>query len=330
MSDWKAKIAARDRRAAAGARRAEGSHPPRQGGRQGPLGRARAPVPPPGSQGTSDRAGQRGAAARRARRGDACWSTRSATATAGSGKPSSSAMYEFLDYQVQDVMSRPICVRGETTLAEAEALLEKHGWNGVPVVDEAERPVGFFTSLDLLKAFAFSEDTILPSYERILARPVSEVMSRDLVSVCPRTPLTRVLQKLVDTRSKSLPVHRRRPRRGRGRPRGRDGSAAPRGRRQASGPGVIACPRRGPRRRGDAHGNAQGHSDHRPDARDPEPGPEALLRLPAAAAARPREPRVLRLPRRVHVQGRPEERAARRLRDSTRSTRWTSTGSSAA
>ena len=115
-------------------------------------------------------------------------------------------MYEFLDYQVQDVMSRPTCVRGETTLAEAEALLEKHGWNGVPVVDAAEKLVGFVTSLDLLRAFAFSEDTILPPYDRILAKTVSEVMSRDVITVCPRTPLTRVLQKLVDSRSKSFPV----------------------------------------------------------------------------------------------------------------------------
>ena len=115
-------------------------------------------------------------------------------------------MYEFLDYQVQDVMSRPVCVRGETTLAEAEALLEKHGWNGAPVVDEAERLVGYVTALDLFKAFIFSEDTILPDYESILGKPVSEVMSRDLLTVCPRTPLTRVLQKLVDTRIKSFPV----------------------------------------------------------------------------------------------------------------------------
>jgi CBS domain-containing protein len=115
-------------------------------------------------------------------------------------------MYEFLDYQVQDVMSRPVCIPPETTLAEAQALLEKHGWNGVPVVDAAERALGFVTSLDILKAFAFSEDTILPPYDQILARPVSQVMSRDVLTVCPRTPLTRVLQKLVDTRSKSFPV----------------------------------------------------------------------------------------------------------------------------
>ncbi len=115
-------------------------------------------------------------------------------------------MYEFLDYQVQHVMSRPVCIRGDTSLAQAEALLEKHGWNGVPVVDAAQRPVGFFSSLDLLRAFAFSEDVILPPYERIVERPVSEVISRDVASVCPRTPLSRVLQKLVDTRNKSFVV----------------------------------------------------------------------------------------------------------------------------
>jgi CBS domain-containing protein len=92
-------------------------------------------------------------------------------------------MYEFLDYQVQDVMSRAVCVGPEATLAEVEALLEKHGWNGLPVVDAAERPLGFVTSLDLLRAFAFSEDTILPPYERVLERRVEEVMSRDVLSV---------------------------------------------------------------------------------------------------------------------------------------------------
>ena len=94
-------------------------------------------------------------------------------------------MYEFLDYQVQDVMSRPVCIRGETTLAEAEALLEKHGWNGVPVVDAAERPVGFFTSLDLLKAFAFSEDMILPS---VRAHPRATRVGGDVARRADRLP----------------------------------------------------------------------------------------------------------------------------------------------
>jgi CBS domain-containing protein len=115
-------------------------------------------------------------------------------------------MYEFLDYRVEDVMSRAVTVRAETTLAEAEALLEKQGFNSLPVVDAGERLVGVVTSLDLLRAFAFPEDTILPSFSDVMQRPVSSVMSRDAQSVCPRTPLTRVLQKIVDTRNKSFPV----------------------------------------------------------------------------------------------------------------------------
>jgi CBS domain-containing protein len=115
-------------------------------------------------------------------------------------------MYEFLDYRVADVMSRAVAVGPEATLAEAAAILEKNGWNSLPVVDAGERLLGVVTSLDLLRAFAFPEDTILPRFSEVMQRPVSDVMSRDAQSVCPRTPLTRVLQKIVDTRNKSFPV----------------------------------------------------------------------------------------------------------------------------
>ena len=115
-------------------------------------------------------------------------------------------MYEFLDYRVEDVMSRAVTVRPEATLAEVEALLEKNGFNSLPVVDAGERLLGIVTSLDLLRAFAFPEDTILPRFSDVMERPVSSVMSRDAQTVCPRTPLTRALAKLVDTRNKSFPV----------------------------------------------------------------------------------------------------------------------------
>ena len=115
-------------------------------------------------------------------------------------------MYEFLDYQVQDVMNRPVMVTVDTTLAEVELLLEKHGYNALPVVDTAERLLGLVSSLDLLRAFSFPEDAILPPYEEIMARGIEGVMTRDVLTVCPRTPLTRVLQKIIDTRNKSFPV----------------------------------------------------------------------------------------------------------------------------
>jgi CBS domain-containing protein len=115
-------------------------------------------------------------------------------------------VYEFLDYRVQDVMNRPVTVGPDATLAEVEVLLEKHGFNALPVVDEAERLLGLVTSLDLLRAFAFPEDTILPAYERVMQRPVRDVMTRDVLTVCPLTPLSRVVEKIVDTRNKSFPV----------------------------------------------------------------------------------------------------------------------------
>jgi len=115
-------------------------------------------------------------------------------------------VYEFLDVQVQDVMNRPVMVTLDTTLAEVELLLEKHGYNALPVVDTAERLLGLVSSLDLLRAFCFPEDAILPPYEEIMARGVESVMTRDVLTVCPRTPVTRVLQKIIDTRNKSFPV----------------------------------------------------------------------------------------------------------------------------
>jgi len=62
------------------------------------------------------------------------------------------------------------------------------------------------TSLDLLKAFRFTEEHVFPPYEEIMNRPVRGVMSTKPVPVSPRTPLTRALEKMVRTRNKSLPV----------------------------------------------------------------------------------------------------------------------------
>ncbi|HVN41096.1 MAG TPA: CBS domain-containing protein [Myxococcota bacterium] len=115
-------------------------------------------------------------------------------------------MYEFLEWQVEDVMSEPVCIAATATLAEAERMLEERGFNALPVVDADGRLQGLLTSLDLLRAFDFSEDTILPAYHRIMQREVASVMSRDALSVTPKAPLTRVLRRLVDTRNKSFPV----------------------------------------------------------------------------------------------------------------------------
>jgi CBS domain-containing protein len=115
-------------------------------------------------------------------------------------------MYEFMNYQVRDVMSRPVSIGPGATLGDAERVLEKNGFNALPVVDEDERLIGVVTTLDLLKAFAFNEESILPAYDEIMRRPVAGIMSRQPMTVTPRQPLTRTLQRMIDTRNKSFPV----------------------------------------------------------------------------------------------------------------------------
>ena len=114
-------------------------------------------------------------------------------------------MYEFLDYVVSDVMSKPTVIGPDATLVEVEQTLERTGFNGLPVVSDGAL-VGFVTSLDLLEAFRFTPDAIIPPYDEIMRRPVSSVMVPEPVVVQPRTRLTRVLEKMIATRSKSFPV----------------------------------------------------------------------------------------------------------------------------
>ena len=52
---------------------------------------------------------------------------------------------------VKDIMTREVVsVKPETPLQEAAEVLAYHGFDGVPVVDEANKPVGILTEYDLL------------------------------------------------------------------------------------------------------------------------------------------------------------------------------------
>jgi CBS domain-containing protein len=116
-------------------------------------------------------------------------------------------LYEFLDYRVIDAMTaRPVTIGPDATLAEAEALFERHDFEALPVIGPKGELLGIASKLDLLKAFRFDDRHIFPPYAELMAQPVRTVMSTDVVTVMPRTPLTRVLETLVRTRSKSLPV----------------------------------------------------------------------------------------------------------------------------
>lgn len=116
-------------------------------------------------------------------------------------------MHEFLQYRVRHVMTTTLeTIEPGASLSQAEAIFEQHDFNALPVVEPGGRLVGILTKLDLLAAFAFTPTSIIPQYEEVMRSPVEERMTRELVSVAPDLPLTRVLQVLLETRNKSLPV----------------------------------------------------------------------------------------------------------------------------
>jgi CBS domain-containing protein len=116
-------------------------------------------------------------------------------------------MYEFLKYEVRDAMiADPITISPQTPLKEVEELFENHDFNGVPVVDEQRHLLGILTKFDLLKAFSLGAQAMVPNYDAIMEQSAEAIMTRDPVSVEPLLPLSRLLQKLVEMRTKSLPV----------------------------------------------------------------------------------------------------------------------------
>jgi CBS-domain-containing membrane protein len=116
-------------------------------------------------------------------------------------------MYEFLDWKVGDVMTRDVVSIGlDATIAEAEDCFDAHDFDALPVLDPDGRLAGILSKLDILRAFLFTPEAIVPRYEEIRSRPVRSIMTLQPFTVGPDLPATRLLETLVATRVKSLPV----------------------------------------------------------------------------------------------------------------------------
>lgn len=116
-------------------------------------------------------------------------------------------MRDFLRVLVEDVMSHPpVTISPETPLRDVEDVFEKHDFNSLPVVDRSGALIGLVTKLDLLGAFRFDDESLWPAYEEIMQHPAKSVMCAEVLTVTPRAPLTRILEKLVATGVKSFPV----------------------------------------------------------------------------------------------------------------------------
>ena len=91
-----------------------------------------------------------------------------------------------------------ITVHPEQSLGEAVALLSRHNIGAVVVVDSANRPVGILSERDIVRKVA--------EKHAVFSAPISQVMTRKLVTGTPHDEVHSVLQTMTDRRFRHLPV----------------------------------------------------------------------------------------------------------------------------
>ena len=115
-------------------------------------------------------------------------------------------LQRFVKLQARSVMKRNVLsVQARLTLRELDHLFSVYDFNSFPVVED-HHVIGIVTKFDFLKAFIFTPSSVVPHYDELMKRTVGEIMTRDVLTVHPTTPLTRVLQMVVDQKSRSFPV----------------------------------------------------------------------------------------------------------------------------
>lgn len=110
---------------------------------------------------------------------------------------------------VRDYMSQPpIVISPKTPISDALKMMRQRRIRRLPVVDPAGRLIGIVSDKDLLHAEP-SPATSLSIWEitYLLGRiTVEQVMTRDVLTVGPTTPLEEAAQILVDRKIGGLPV----------------------------------------------------------------------------------------------------------------------------
>jgi CBS-domain-containing membrane protein len=96
-------------------------------------------------------------------------------------------------------------VTRDTTMRDLQRMFSEVNFNAFPVCENGDT-VGLVSKFDFLKCFVFTPMRMVPGYEELMARTVADVMTSEFIYVDAATKLMRVLQLMVDHRTKSMPV----------------------------------------------------------------------------------------------------------------------------
>jgi CBS-domain-containing membrane protein len=121
-------------------------------------------------------------------------------------QPTGSPLYKFLEQTVAGYMTRSVkTVARELAVGDLNDMFERDDFNSYPVEDDGQ-VVGIVTKFDLLKCFVFTPNQMVPPYEQLMKRTVTDVMTSEFIYVRTDTKLTRVLQLMIDHRLRSVPA----------------------------------------------------------------------------------------------------------------------------
>lgn len=110
---------------------------------------------------------------------------------------------------VRERMStKPVTIRSDAPITEALRVMRQSQVRRLPVVDDAGQVVGIVSEKDLLYASP-SPATSLSIYEMhtmLTQLPVTELMTKDIITVTPDTPLEEAARIMADNKIGGLPV----------------------------------------------------------------------------------------------------------------------------
>ena len=120
---------------------------------------------------------------------------------------------------VEDIMSTSLkTVSPDTSMSEVVSMMCLYRLSGIPVVEDKNRMVGFIAERDVLDPmFPKMEDMMdgmanvnmtaaLEKYDNVVNMPVSELMTRSVISVTPDMEILKAAAKMVGNRFRRIPV----------------------------------------------------------------------------------------------------------------------------
>lgn len=122
---------------------------------------------------------------------------------------------------VRDIMTSPVVgIEASASIVDAAKLMLANRVSGLPVFDEKKQVVGVLTDSDFLRRYEVGTVRKRPNwlefivgpgrqaeeYVRSHGRRVKDVMSQDVISVSPETPLDQAVELMSERNIKRLPI----------------------------------------------------------------------------------------------------------------------------